>query len=140
MKRRTAGVVLLLALALVSAGCANGSKLAITGVVCTAADVAESHLEVGGMPDNSCVRLSGAKVYLAFTKDGHSIGTQYEAISDSEGRYRIDTKGLPLPNSKTNCCYLIVRKDGFVPIEHPIMIAPLERYLANTAVLKGNAR
>ena len=86
--------------------------------------------------DDEYSPVHGAKIYLAFDNEGRQLVEGFEAESDYDGRYKIETKNLPPPKNPEGDYYLIVKKEGYMSLVRPIGIGPFSSYLKNTAVLK----
>jgi hypothetical protein len=106
----------------------------MTGIVYSAR-VPESYILVGDAPRGDGYKpVRGAKIYLAFDKEGWELVQGFEAESGLDGRYKIEAKNIPPPKSPDEGYYLIVRKEGYMPLVQPIVIGSA-RFIRNTVIL-----
>ena len=80
--------------------------------------------------------LAGAKIYLAFDREGKRPVQGYDTRSDENGLYEIQTSGIPATDRQDAMYYLIVENDGFERISQKTGVRFMGRYLQNSAVLK----
>jgi hypothetical protein len=80
--------------------------------------------------------IPGAKVYLAFDEKGERPVPGYEARSDDEGLYEIDTKDIPPSERKYGEYFLVVEKEGYQSVRRETGLRFMAPYITNTAVLK----
>lgn len=80
--------------------------------------------------------MGGARIYLALDHAGKEPLEGFGTESDAEGRYAIDTKGLPPALSTDGHYYLVVEKEGYERLIRPIAIGVFSQYIQNTAIMK----
>jgi hypothetical protein len=86
--------------------------------------------------DNEYTAIPGAKVYLAFDEKGERPVPGYEARSDDEGLYEIDTNHIPPSEREYGRYFLVVEKEGYESVRRETGLRFMARYTRNTAVLK----
>jgi hypothetical protein len=79
--------------------------------------------------------VPNARIYLAYDQEGERPVPGYEAHSDKEGLYEIDTKDIP-PAAGGGRYYLVVEKEGYEPVKRETGLGFMAPYITNTAVLK----
>jgi hypothetical protein len=116
-------------------GCDNSKNRGIVGIVVSNPEADQSTIRHGIHIIQNDILIGGAKVYLAFDPQGREPIPGCEAESDAKGRYKIDTKNIPPPKSRSGDYYIVVQKEGYAFYVRPITIGVLSDYQVNTLAL-----
>jgi hypothetical protein len=86
--------------------------------------------------DDEQTPIPGARIYLAFDKMGEKPVPGYEARSDDNGLYEIDTKDIPPGEGGSNRYFVVVEKEGYETLTQETGLGFMAPYTKNTAVMK----
>jgi hypothetical protein len=142
MKKTICVNVLVVLSAWSSIGCSDRSEDVI-GVVGTVPGLAESCIStrVGLRKELGEKPIPQAIVYLAYDPNGLRKVKGFETRTGADGQYRLQTSKLSRSSeNQTGVYYLVVKKQGFLPLSEEINPGAYSHFVRNSVFLKPTGK